>query len=73
MPEPKFITISGDHEDGEPLGVIWAQDSNELIPADWLGEQVKTYVDELADGESLTLTFTRTDMTRAQIDAIPEV
>ena len=71
-----YRVISCDVEDGEPEGVIWVQTgggNKDRVPALPLGRVVKSYVDELANGESVTMTFYRHDMTRDAIKAIPEI
>ena len=70
----KLLTISMWREDCDPDGVIWTQRRlGEQIKAGAIARAVIAHLGDLEDGESCTITFTRTDMTKAEISAIPEV
>jgi hypothetical protein len=74
-PARRYVTISLDCPDGEVEGVIWVESAGADQRAHRflvVGERVQAYLDELEDGGSVELRFTRIDLTRAQIAALPE-
>lgn len=67
MSEHLLRCISMDVTDGETDGIIWAEPQHKKLTRQWFGDRVCSYVDELEDGEEVTITFHRHDLTRAAL------
>lgn len=66
------MELDSDHG---PVGIIWRAaggGNKDRISDKHVGGHVKAYLDELEDGESITITFHRHDLTDEEFDAIPE-
>lgn len=72
-PQTKLRCISMDHEEGEAMGVIWAEPQGRQITRQHIGGLVCSYLDEMEDGDECTLIFRRMDMTKQQVEALPEI
>lgn len=73
MPEVRLRCIFAEVDGGEPDGIVWSELPRRKLTRQWFGQQVCSHLDDLEDGDSITITYHRHDMTKQALDALPEV